>query len=147
VRWLALAAGAALVALAFLEGSRVADTRDGLISEVIALFAGLAGVLLILYGWIANNIRSPARRAMPPVRSQPTTEVRTANDLVIGSSGLLLAVVLVAGIGLSAGLEWAAMGLVLLLPMGIGSGYLCWRFLRSPQREWTVDLRRLSRLR
>ena len=75
------------------------------------------------------------------------SQVRTANDLLVGASGLLLALVLVAGIGFSAGLEWAALGLVLLLPMVIGSAYLCWRFLRSPTRDWTIDLQRLTRLR
>jgi hypothetical protein len=147
VRWLALAAGAALVAIAFLAGSRVADTREGLISEVIALFAGLAGVLLILYGWVAANFRAPAAGVQPPPRTQSADLVRSANDLLVGSSGLVIAGILIVGIVLSAGLLWAALGLVLLMPMVIGSAYLCWRFLRSPHRDWRIDLQRLTRLR
>jgi hypothetical protein len=147
VRWLALAAGGALVAIAFLAGSRVADTREGLISEVIALFSGLAGVLLILYGWVAASIRAPAAGVQPPPRTQAADLVRSANDLLVGSSGLVIAAILIVGIVLSAGLLWAALGLVLLMPMVIGSAYLCWRFLRSPQRDWRIDLQRLTRLR
>jgi hypothetical protein len=51
---------------------------------------------------------------------------------------------LVAGIAFSAGAPWALMGLVLLLPMILGSAYLCLRFVRAPQREWKIDLRRLT---
>jgi hypothetical protein len=145
VRWLALATGAALVTVAFLAGSRVADTREGLIAEVVALLAGLAGVSLVMYGWVAANIRSQAG-APPPVKASPPAQVRTANELVVGSTGLLVALFLIAGIGLSAGVPWAALGLVLLLPMLIGSAYLCLRFLRAPERNWKVDLRRLRHL-
>jgi hypothetical protein len=145
VRWLALAAGAALVAIALVAGSRVADTREGLIAEVIALLAGLAGVSLVMYGWVAANIRSHAAPT-PQVKGPPATQVRTANELVVGSSGLLVALFLVGGIGISAGLLWAALGLVLLLPMVIGSAYLCWRFLRAPDRDWRIDLKRLRHL-
>lgn len=145
MRWLALAGGAALVAVAFVAGSRVADTREGLIAEVVALLAGLAGVSLVMYGWVAANIRSHAG-APPMVRASPPAQVRTANELVIGSTGLLVATFLIAGIGLSAGVAWAALGLVLLLPMVIGSAYLCLRFLRAPERDWTIDLKRLRHL-
>jgi hypothetical protein len=147
VRWLALAAGAGLVTVAFFAGSRVADTREGLISEVVALFAGLGGVSLILYGWVAANIRNQSPPAGTSVRSSPAPKVPSANDLLIGSSGLLIAAVLVVGIGLSAGVLWAALGLVLLLPMVIGSAFLCLRFWRSPEREWRFDLTRLTRHR
>lgn len=145
MRWLALAAGAALVAIAFLAGSRVEDTREGLIAEVVALFAGLAGVSLVMYGWVAANIRSHTA-APPKVTSSPATQIRTANELVVGSTGLLLAVFLVIGIGASAGVPWAFVGLVLLLPMVIGSAYLCFRFLRAPERDWRIDLNRLRHL-
>jgi hypothetical protein len=145
VRWLALAAGAALVAIAFVAGSRVADTREGLIAEVIALLAGLAGVSLVMYGWVAANIRPHAASA-PQVNSSPVPQIRTANELVVGSSGLVIALFLIVGIGFSAGLPWAALGLVLLLPMVIGSTYLCVRFLRAPERDWRINLRRLRHL-
>jgi hypothetical protein len=146
LRWLALAAGAVFIAIAFLAGSRVADTREGLIYEVVALFAGLAGVGLVLYGWVGGATRA-YRAAAPPAASQPPVLVRSANDLVIGAGGVMVAVILVAGIGLSAGLTWALMGLLLLAPMIIGSAYLCLRFLRAPQREWKIDVQRLTRLR
>lgn len=145
MRWLALAAGAALVVIAFLAGSRVEDTREGLIAEVVALLAGLAGVSLVMYGWVAANIRTHA--APPPAaRTSPATQIRTANELVVGSTGLVVAVFLVVGIGVSAGVPWAFLGLVLLLPMVIGSAYLCLRFLRAPERDWRIDLNRLRHL-
>lgn len=147
MRWLALATGVALVAIAFFAGSRVEDTREGLISEVIALFAGLGGVSLILYGWVAASIRPRPAGVRPAVKVSEEPAVRTANDLLVGSSGLVIAAVLVGGIGISAGLAWAGLGFVLLLPMVIGSAYLCWRFWRSPEREWRIDLQRLIRLR
>jgi hypothetical protein len=145
VRWLALAAGAALVAIAFLAGSRVEDTREGLIAEVVALLAGLAGVSLIMYGWVAANIRSHSP-APPKVKRSPVTQIRTANELVVGSTGLLVALSLVLGIAVTAGVPWAALGLVLLLPMVIGCAYLCFRFLRAPERDWRIDLDRLRHL-
>jgi hypothetical protein len=135
-----------LVAIAFLAGSRVADTREGLIFEVIALLAGLAGVSLVLYGWVAANARSYAT-GTPPVRAPEPVRVRSANELLIGGGGLTVAAILVGGIGLSAGLLWALMGLVLLLPMAIGCAYLCLRFLRAPERDWKIDLQRLTHLR
>src|SRR5262249_60638938 len=54
VRWLALAAGIALVVLAAGAVTRVADTREGLIAEIVTLFAGGAGVVLLIYGLAAR---------------------------------------------------------------------------------------------
>jgi hypothetical protein len=144
MRWLALGAGAALVVVAFLAGSRVADTREGLIFEVIALFAGLAGVMLLIYGWVAAVARAHA--APPPTRapSRRAAPIRSANDLLIGGAGLAIALVLVVGIALSSGPLWAVLGSVLLLPMAAGSAYLCVSFLRAPKREWKIDLTRLT---
>ncbi len=144
MRWLALGTGAVLVAVAFLAGGRVADTREGLIYEVVALLAGLAGVILVLYGWVAPAVRQHPGAARPPVRSMEPRGIRSANELLIGGGGLAIALVLVTGIGLSAGLMWALMGFVLLLPMSIGCAYLCLRFLQAPQRDWKIDLRRLT---
>ena len=145
MRWVALAAGAALLVVAFLAGSRVADTREGLVFEVITLLAGLAGVVLFLYGWMAAMARAHSAPARTSVKAPPVVAVRSANELLIGGGGLGIAAILVIGIGLSAGPLWAALGLVLLLPMVAGSAYLCWRFLRAPQREWKIDLQRLTR--
>jgi hypothetical protein len=144
VRWLALGAGAVFVIIAFLAGGRVADTREGLIYEVIALLAGLAGVSLVLYGWVAPAARAHAGIPRPPVAPTPPVRIRSANELLIGGGGLVIAAVLITGIAFSAGVLWALMGLALLLPMVIGCGYLCLRFLRAPEREWKIDLQRLT---
>jgi hypothetical protein len=147
VRWLALAAGAVLVTIAFLAGSRVADTREGLIFEVIALLAGLAGVSLVLYGLVAPAARAHAGSPRSPIIPAPPVYIRSANDLLMGGGGLAIAIVLVTGIGFSAGVLWALMGFVLLLPMVIGCAYLCIRFLRASQREWKIDLQRFTHRR
>jgi hypothetical protein len=147
LRWLALAAGAVLVVIAFLAGARVADTREGLLFEVTALLAGLAGVLLILYGWVAATARAHAVPSPLTITRPPATQVRSANDLLIGGVGLAIGLILLAGIALSAGVLWAALGLVLLLPMMVGSGFLCLRFLRAPERVWKIDLQRLTHRR
>ena len=60
MRWLALVIGAVLVAIAFVAAGRVADTREGLMAEVVALLAGLAGVSLVLYAWVAGARPRPA---------------------------------------------------------------------------------------
>jgi hypothetical protein len=141
VRGLALATGAGLIVVALAAGSRVADTREGLISEIVALLAGLAGISLVLYGW-ASRARPQRDKASPPTGS-PGAQVRSATELLVGGAGLVVAAGLVAGIGVSAGALWAVMGFALLLPMMLGCAYLCIRFLRAPTREWTIDLRRL----
>jgi hypothetical protein len=66
---------------------------------------------------------------------------------LLGGGGLLIATILIVGIALSTGPLWGLLGLVLLLPMVVGCGYLCVRFLRAPEREWRIDLQRLTRLR
>jgi hypothetical protein len=141
VRWLALATGAVLIVVAFAAGSRVADTREGLLYEVTALLAGLAGVSLVLYSWV-SRARPGARVTSPPAVKPLPAQSRSATDLLVGGMGLVIAAGLVAGIVLSAGALWALMGFVLLLPMIVGCAYLCLRFLRAPQREWKIDLRR-----
>ena len=144
MRWLSLTAGVALVAVAFGAATRVADTREGLISEAIKLLAALVGISLILYGLFANTSRAAATpRAAPPSRPVAQPTVPSANGLVIGVGGIALAAVLLAGLAISGGVLWAGLGLILLLPMIAGSTYLCMRFLRSPERDWTIDLRRL----
>ena len=144
MRWLFLAAGAALVVLAFAAGSRVADTREGLIAEVVALFSGLGGIGLLLYGLTANRGPKP-QTARPSPTVDDRTRPRTANDLLIGAGGIVLAVALVTGLALSGGALWAGFGAVMLLPMVGGSVYLCVRFARAPARVWRVGLRRRDR--
>jgi hypothetical protein len=148
VRWPALLAGIVLIGLAFWAAGRVADTREGLISEVITLLAGMAGVILVLYGLFATSGKARGLAAEPPPRTRPTLQrVRSANDLLLGGGGLLIATILIVGIALSTGPLWGLLGLVLLLPMVVGCAYLCVRFLKAPEREWRIDLQRLTRLR
>ena len=136
-----------MVTIAFLAGGRVADTRQGLVFEVIALLAGLAGVILVLYGWVATAARADGASRRPPATTPPPSQVRSANDLLVGGIGLGIAAVLVTGVALSAGMLWALLGLMLLLPMVIGCAYLCLRFLGAPQRDWKIDVQRLTHLR
>ncbi len=145
-RWLSIAFGLALVAVAFIAASRVADTREGLIAEVVTLFSGLAGVVLLLYGLVPKRPSAPAKR-MPTSEHRDDKRTRTANDLILGAGGLLLAAVLLTGLAISGGWIWAGLGAVLLLPMIIGSGYLFVAFVRAPERDWRIDVRRLSGLR
>ena len=79
--------------------------------------------------------------------TSPRPQVRSANELLIGGIGLGIAAVLITGVALSAGMLWALLGLALLLPMVIGCAYLCLRFLRAPEREWKIDVQRLTHLR
>lgn len=145
MRWLALSTGAFLVAAAFLAGSRVADTREGLIYEVVTLLAGLVGVSLILYGTFARRAPAPrAEGAASPPSTATLPRVHSANELLAGVVGLVVGAVLVTGLALSGGTQWAVLGLIALLPMIVGSAYLCWAFIRGPHREWKVDLSKLS---
>jgi len=142
----ALLAGIVLIGIAFLAAGRVADTREGLIFEVITLLAGMVGVILVLYGLFATSGRTSGQPAELPKRNRSTPQrVRSANDLLLGAGGLLIATILIVGIALSTGPLWGLLGLVLLLPMVAGCAYLCVRFLRAPEREWRIDLQRLTR--
>ena len=123
LRWVSLVAGIALIAIAFAAG-----TRDGLIAEVVALLGGLAGISLVLYGLFARPRHALRSTAVNP---PPTPAVRPGRELALGGAGLVLAVVLLSGLALSGGWEWAALGLTLLLPMIAGSAYLCARSLRA----------------
>ena len=69
--------------------------------------------------------------------------VRTANDLLIGSCGLVLAAVLMAGLAVSGGWLWVALGGLLLVPMMVGCTYLVAAFWRARDRQWRIDLKRL----
>ncbi|MEA2655608.1 MAG: hypothetical protein QOI23_973 [Chloroflexota bacterium] len=145
MRWLALALGAVLITIAFVAAGRVADTREGLLSEVVALLAGLVGVLLVLYAWVSGARARPGTTPTPGATA--TVKIRSATELLAGVVGLVIALALIVGVALSAGGLWVVMAVVLLLPMILGSAYLCMRFLRAPQRDWKIDLRQLARLR
>jgi hypothetical protein len=143
-RWIAALVGLALVAIAFIAASQVADTREGLIAEVVTLFAGLVGVLLLLYGLVPKRAGG-APDAAPVSPSPRRAGPRSANDLLLGAAGLLVAAVLLAGLVMSGGWGWAVIGALLLLPMVAGCVYLCAAFMAAPERDWTIDLRRLIR--
>jgi len=136
--------GLTLVAIAFVSAAQVADTREGLIAEVVTLFAGLAGVLLLLYGLVPKR-PAPADARIDRESTLKSVGPRSANDLLMGSSGLLLAAVLLTGLVMSGGWGWALIGGLLLLPMIAGCVYLCAAFASAPERDWTIDLRRLIR--
>ena len=143
MRWLALGAGLALVTGAFLAGTRVADTREGLIYEVVTLLAGLAGVSFLLYGLVAALGRQRPAPESPKITASADEKVHNAAELVVGASGLIVAAILLAGVSATAGVLWALLGSILLLPMIAGCAYLCISFARGPRREWRVDLRSL----
>ena len=120
----------ALIALAFAAATRVTDTREGLVAEVLTLLGGMAGVGLLIYAFAAR--RRPGRRQDDPTpKSSVTGGRRSLRDLAFGAGGIVLGVVLLTGLAFSGGPLWASLGLALLLPMLAGSVYLCVRFLRS----------------
>jgi len=136
VRWISLGAGAALVALAFAAATRVSDTREGLIAEVITLLGGLAGVALLIYGFTAGRVshaptRTASRSDLPGELGGKNRQPRSTRDIIFGAGGIVLALVLLGGLGFSGGGLWLGLGFALLLPMIAGSVYLCVRFLRA----------------
>jgi hypothetical protein len=145
-RWLSLGAGAILIVIAFATGLRVADTREGLMYEIVTLFAGLAGVSLLLYGLVANSFRGRDRPAAAarPSHAVAADRVHSLNELLIGGVGLVVAALLVVGLAASGGALWAVLGFAILLPMVAGCGFLCYSFIRGPQREWRLNLQKLS---
>lgn len=128
MRRAAVIAGLALVVVAFAAATRVADTREGLVAEVITLLASLGGVGLLIYGLTARPGTSPTEdRPKTSGQGRP----RTRRDLVYGAAGLGVAAALVTGLTISGGPMLAAFGLALLLPMIAGCLYLCVRYLRA----------------
>jgi hypothetical protein len=128
MRRFALVTGAALVIVAFAAAARVADTREGLIAEVVTLLAGVAGVSALIYGLAARQATTTTQRV---ARAPRPMRPRTGTDLLIGGGGVTLSAILVVGLAITGGPLSAAFGLVLLLPMIAGCVYLCVRFLRA----------------
>jgi hypothetical protein len=143
VRWPALGAGVVLIVVAFAAATRVADTREGLIAEVVTLLAGLAGVSLLVYGLVATFSHSRPTTPAPPGVIPVPEKVHNASELLVGAAGLVLAVILLGGIAITAGGLWVLLGSILLLPMIAGCIYLCYTFARAPRREWKIDLQKL----
>ena len=131
MRWISLAAGAALVLLSFGAITRVTDTREGMVAEVVTLLGFLAGVGLLIYGLTARRNTAATTPTAAPRPAKEPARPRTRRDLLLGAGGLVLALILVTGLAISGGPLWAGFGLALLLPMISGSVYLCVRFLRA----------------
>jgi hypothetical protein len=129
MRWLALVAGVALIVLAIAAVTRVADTREGLVAEVVTMLGALAGVSLLMYGLAGRPRQQPTTRTAPS--SIATAHTRSSRDLVLGAAGIGLALILLVGLAVSGGFLWAAFGLALLAPMVAGCVYLCLRYLRA----------------
>lgn len=127
MRWGAVVAGFALIAIAVAAVTRVSDTREGLIAEVITLLGAVAGISLSIYGLTAR--RRPG--SAPTPRAMRQAQPRSSKDLKLGGAGIALSLALVVGLAISGGFLWAALGLALLLPMISGSVYLCVRYLRA----------------
>lgn len=132
MRWVALIAGIALLALSAVAFMRVADTKEGQVAEVITLFAFGAGFVLALYGLAARPRPKPAGAGSRPADQAMRAAARTGSprDVALGAGGMIVAAVLVAGLALSGGPLWAGFGFLVLLPMLAGSVYLCWRGLK-----------------
>jgi hypothetical protein len=131
LRRLSLVGGFALIVLAFAAASRVTDSREGLVAEIVTLLGGLAGIGLLTYAFAARPRNANRPSPQPSSREGRGRKPRSTRDLVLGAAGVLLAVVLVTGLAISGGILWAGFGLALLLPMIAGSVYLCVRFLRT----------------
>ena len=131
MRWATVAVGAVLVLLSFAATTRVADTREGMIAEVITLLGFGVGTGLLIYGLAARRrpVQTDGARTAPPAAAAPRP--RTRKDLLLGAGGILLALILLTGLAVSGGPLWAGFGFALLLPMLAGSVYLCVRFLRA----------------
>jgi hypothetical protein len=130
VRWLALISGIALIVLAAAAVTRVSDTREGLIAEIVTLLGAFAGVSLLIYGLAARR-RPESVSASRPAPASARRRPRSPGDLRLGGAGIALALLLLGGLAASGGLLWAALGFALLLPMISGSVYLCVRYLRA----------------
>src|SRR2546422_772800 len=88
MRWAALVLGVALVVIAFAAATRVSDTREGLLAEVVTLLGGLAGVSLLLYGLAARR-RARAGTAVASRAPMPRTpRPRSRNDFLLGAGAI-----------------------------------------------------------
>lgn len=119
------------MALAVAAATRVSDTREGLVAEIITLLAGAAGVVLLVYGLAARRRHAPSLARVSPDPPQHLQRPRSRNDLVLGIGGILVTAFLLGGLAFSGGFLWALLGSALLLPMAAGCVYLCVRFLRA----------------
>src|SRR2546423_15501135 len=130
MRWVAFAAGVALTVPAFGSATRVADTREGLVFEIITLLGGLAGIGLLTYAF-ATRRRPSTPQAPAPAPPSQVSQTRSRRDLLLGAGGIILGLILLTGLAISGGALWAGFGLALMLPMLAGSVSLCVRYVRA----------------
>lgn len=133
IRWVALGSGVALIAVSVIAFTKVADTREGQIAEVVTLLAFGIGFVLLIYAFAARRRpATPAAVARDEPRGGRTPVPRgSPRDLALGAAGVIVSAVLVTGLAVTGGLMWAGLGFVILLPMLAGSVYLCWRSLKT----------------
>ena len=133
IRWLALGSGVALIAVSVIAFTKVADTREGQVAEVVTLLAFGIGFVLLIYAFAARRRPAPPEAvAHEEPRGGRTSVPRgSPRDLALGAAGVVVSAVLVTGLAVTGGLLWAGLGFVILLPMLAGSVYLCWRSLKT----------------
>src|ERR1700694_1613212 len=110
------------MALAFPAAARVTDPREGLIAEVILLFAALAGIGLLVYGLTARRGLSAAPR--PPARALDAAPplARSRRDLLTGAGGVALGAGLMGGLASSGGVPLLAPRVALVPAVRAGRG-------------------------
>src|SRR5260370_8057596 len=111
---------------------------------MVTLVAGLSGVSFLLYGLVAPMSRAGRTPQSPRVAPPATQSVHNAGELLIGVAGLMISAVLLGGIAATAGLLWALLGGVFLLPMIAGCVYLCFSFARAEPRQCTIHFPHLT---
>src|SRR5438552_9047082 len=101
MRRISLVAGAALVILAFGAATRVSDTREGLIAEVVTLLGGLAGVGVLVYGLTVRRRESqastpyvPRRGSAPGERGGEIPRPRSTRDILLNGGGITVSMIL-----------------------------------------------------
>src|SRR2546426_871144 len=89
-----------------LEPEEVADA-------VVTLLAGMAGVILLISALSLMRSPSAAATSTPAARAAQPPRRRSRNDIWLGTGGIALAIVLLAGLAVSAGFWWSVAGFVL----------------------------------
>lgn len=133
IRWVALGSGVALIAVSLIAFTKVVDTREGQIAEVVTLLAFGIGFVLLIYAFAVRQRPAPAPAVARDESQGGGTSVPRGSprDLALGAAGVVVSAVLVTGLAVTGGLLWAGLGFVILLPMLAGSVYLCWRSLKT----------------
>ncbi len=133
IRWIALGSGVGLLAVSVIAFTKVADSREGQVAEVVTLLAFGIGFVLLIYAFAARPRPAPPAAVAPkePQGGHPSMPHGSPRDLALGAAGVVVSAVLVTGLAVTGGLLWAGLGFVVLLPMLAGSVYLCWRSLKT----------------